>query len=658
MPVTFRSASTGIIDVSVPSATSISVAAPAGVTSGDVLLAFLGGNGTNLTPPAGWTQVSTPRGGYSLYSKIATASEPANYTFTLSRANDCTVLILDYSGASIDTATSGAPGGTHTSQTGQPITTTVASETVVAFFGINVAEAITVGVTNARAAASGTYAYGSAAGDYTGPVSPGSSTPAASTVSSNAGWFLYSVTLLPQLPQAPTLTAPVSGAYLDLANNGGTFSWTYNTGGATGGETGYKFRRKASGGSYSYWNGTGFQGTETTVTSTALSITFASGLWTDGTAYSWSVASQDANGTGPYAADMPVNAQQAPSVAISAPTGTVTTTQKPTVTWSDTLASGGAQSSYRVVTYSQAQYSAGGFAPGSGPSMDDSGVVVSTVTSYTLANFLLNGNYRAYVQIVQSPGGQSSPWVFSGFTQGVSQPSAPSITATAGTDGTTGCPRIALTVSGSGSDTITILRSDGVYVRNASTGTPAADPSTVYDFEAVPGVAYTYTAQALGTSGPSNGFYSPTSTSAAAMLATGQGWWQLDPTNPSTAINAQAIQWNPSVTEQAAAHMVLGQKTMNIYASVVQNTDMSATMEIFSASIYNGLLTLITSQKTLWFSDPYGLGPYYFRVAIAPGGMSSGSGSKVHDTQLMPSTAAGPHRTVSITGVSQPRPPV
>lgn len=50
-----------------------------------------------------------------------------------------------------------------------------------------------------------------------------------------------------------------------------------------------------------------------------------------------------------------------------------------------------------------------------------------------------------------------------------------------------------------GSTTVTVLRSDGLYVRGASAVSPTGIPTpgqgvTIYDFEATPGVSYTYTA--------------------------------------------------------------------------------------------------------------------------------------------------------------------
>ncbi|HVD04357.1 MAG TPA: hypothetical protein VNF75_09560, partial [Candidatus Dormibacteraeota bacterium] len=207
---------------------------------------------------------------------------------------------------------------------------------------------------------------------------------------------------------------------------------------------------------------------------------------------------------------------------------------------------------------------------------------------------------------------------------------------------------------------IIITRSDGVYVRLASAANPFPVPSAtqlaiVNDYEAAPATPYTYTAvlEATGSQGPVQS--NPTAEAGAALSTT--QWWELDPTDPSTAVAAQPIQWNPSSTEQSAAHQVLQQTTMNVVASAMMETDMNAQFEVFTAAIYNGIWALATGQKTVFFSDPFG-NAYYFRIAPQPGGMSSGYGNLTHDTQLLPSTSAAPHRTVAVTGVASARPAV
>ena len=200
-----------------------------------------------------------------------------------------------------------------------------------------------------------------------------------------------------------------------------------------------------------------------------------------------------------------------------------------------------------------------------------------------------------------------------------------------------------------------------MYVRNASLANPLTLPNpsqqvTVSDYEAVPTVSYTYTG---ATASVSNSVSSPQGPASDAVVQNTTKWWELDPTNPSTAVAAQFIQWEPQNTEQSAAHQVLGQQTMNIIASAMMHQDFSAQAELFDPATYDGFQALLVSQKVLFISSPWGkTDTGYFRIGPETGGMSTGYGNKAKNTQLLPSTSAGPHRTVSITAVAQPRPPV
>lgn len=103
--VAFRSASSQM-NVAGTDQGSVTVTKPAGTAEGDVLLAFtnMGDNDTGFSAPAGFVKVGEfdDTGQKShLYKKIATDSEPANYTWTLSTAQLGTigVAMVAFSGA-------------------------------------------------------------------------------------------------------------------------------------------------------------------------------------------------------------------------------------------------------------------------------------------------------------------------------------------------------------------------------------------------------------------------------------------------------------------------------------------------------------------------------------------------------------------------------
>jgi hypothetical protein len=210
-----------------------------------------------------------------------------------------------------------------------------------------------------------------------------------------------------------------------------------------------------------------------------------------------------------------------------------------------------------------------------------------------------------------------------------------------------------------------VLRSDGLYVRGASIVNPgplapATQQIVLNDYEALPTVQYSYSAQVIVTFLPTANaaVLSPTGTSGNVTLTT-TAWWHLDPTNPSSAVSVNAISWNPVQTEQSAAHSVMGAPVATVVANQMMNQDFNAQFEIFTTANYVAFENLLTSQKTVFISSPWGaLDSGYFRIGPQPGGMSSGQGNKAKDTQLLASVASGAHRMVAVTAIAQFRPAV
>src|SRR5579863_8794003 len=393
---------------------SATVTKPTGTATGDYLLAVCyATTAASFGAPSGWHSMGAgPNiGGLTsnpswIFFKFALATEPSSYTFTVSAGASIQAFVAAYyNTAGVDVERKTASSGSVSSLAASSVTTTQNTETGAVFSLTEGSSTLT-----APAGVSVRLSGQNLLADYAGPSTPGSSARGTATASPATGMAAITLALLSQVPGAPTLLGPANSSYADLAATGGPFSWAYN--GVTS-ETGYHFRRKISGGSYTYWNAgtSAFQSTDVANTSTAQSLTFGAGVFTDGNTYNSSVASVDTNGLGPYAADWTVTAQLAPSVTILTPTGTVVNTQYPPITWSASLASGATQGTYRLVTYTAAQYGASGFTPGSGPSADDSGVVTSAATSYTPANALPNStSFESYVQLTESPGGKASAW--------------------------------------------------------------------------------------------------------------------------------------------------------------------------------------------------------------------------------------------------------
>lgn len=125
-----------------------------------------------------------------------------------------------------------------------------------------------------------------------------------------------------------------------------------------------------------------------------------------------------------------VTFNQRPSASVSTPTGTITDTSRPTVTWVYSDPESDPQQAFRVRIFNSAQYSAVGFDPLTSPSVDDSGWVMSDLVTWTGDVELVNATYRAYVQVEQAWAGlgqHRSLVTFSQWTQNVAGAPNPQI---------------------------------------------------------------------------------------------------------------------------------------------------------------------------------------------------------------------------------------
>jgi hypothetical protein len=144
--ITLRSTSFG----SNPTASTVTVTAPAGETAGDVLVAGVAVRGQpTITPPSGWTFVQRQQNsttmGQALYTHGVGSSEPSAYTFTLSSSQAAAAAVFDFAG--VDTAnpvdvSGGQINGSGPTITAPSITTTAANDVIVGLFGIGTSTTI------------------------------------------------------------------------------------------------------------------------------------------------------------------------------------------------------------------------------------------------------------------------------------------------------------------------------------------------------------------------------------------------------------------------------------------------------------------------------------------------------------------------------------
>jgi hypothetical protein len=101
----------------------------------------------------------------------------------------------------------------------------------------------------------------------------------------------------------PTLVSPSPGQPLGAGPV--TFLWNYNSGGASGGQLGYSLKLTGNvptlGAGTWFWTGSAWTGSATLLSGSQQSVTIPAAFFSVNTAYTWTVATEDANGWGPYA---------------------------------------------------------------------------------------------------------------------------------------------------------------------------------------------------------------------------------------------------------------------------------------------------------------------------------------------------------------------
>ena len=338
---------------------------------------------------------------------------------------------------------------------------------------------ITIGGTNAWDASYGNgYVYVANTADNVATVIDAATNTVAATVTVGAPFGIdwgnncvyvtadasntVSVIQTASAPNAPSLTSPGNGSFLDATTNP---SFTANNNSTDAANINARaMRLKASGAtSYNYFNvSTGaFQSTiiwNAVNYAPGAAGTFGpiSGL-SNGITDNWSMADQEglANLQGPFASDFTVNMQAAPNLSINSPVGSMTTSSSPSLSYSATPPSGAQVTGGQWLIYTLAATQVSGF------TID---IATATIPAGAVSNVTFTGNpltvaiqsgvslnnsttYVAYAAVTET-GGEWSNTISSTFTISLDTPATPTITAVASTDPVTGCPLIALTVQG------------------------------------------------------------------------------------------------------------------------------------------------------------------------------------------------------------------
>lgn len=134
----------GVSSAAVKGKTAVMIPRPAGVAAGDVELATILIQGTPaISPPEGWSLVRTDvvgtSGRQAIFLRVAQASEPASYRFTVSVSTGIAAIVVAYDGVDPTNpmiASSGAGAADASVITAPSVANSVGGATLVGSFGI------------------------------------------------------------------------------------------------------------------------------------------------------------------------------------------------------------------------------------------------------------------------------------------------------------------------------------------------------------------------------------------------------------------------------------------------------------------------------------------------------------------------------------------
>jgi len=314
-----------------------------------------------------------------------------------------------------------------------------------------------------------------------------------------------------------------------------------------------------------------------------------------------------------------VDVASQPTLNVTAPTGTITSSATPEVQWTYTDPDAAdPQGFYQIKVFTSAQYGAGGFDPATSDATWTSGIVGSSELGAAIAEPLLSGTYRAYVRVAKAINGEPfwSDWDYEQFTLSLTPP--PTVTVDAAWSATEGKATLTLTGDAAGgsytSQYFQVQRSDDSGVTWAllrdgdDIAVSGSYTATVTDYEAPRGLTVRYRARSIGVSGEER-IPSAWSTAIPQVLVTNDGTWWLkavaDPTlNVGSLIATGEL--TRRIEEPNTVFRVLGRSLPIVVAGLIGGVDGQLRLTALNDTQWDAIEDVLSHQGTLLVQDPLG----------------------------------------------------
>lgn len=299
-----------------------------------------------------------------------------------------------------------------------------------------------------------------------------------------------------------------------------------------------------------------------------------------------------------------------PTIAVTAPSGVVTATATPTVTWTYFDFEGDSQERYWIKVFDSVTYGGGSFNPETSKASWDSGQVYnSDARSKVIGTGLANlTNYRVYMKGSDAgSNGRWSPWVYQSFNTNFAPAPIPTA-ASATADAANARYNITYTPGASpATDWFDIERSDdagttwhgirgGYNLTNIGT-------ATIRDYEYIPLVTPQYRVRAvrLVSGAPMPSAWVVLIPPSALISKT---WWLKDPLDPTKNCPIEVI---PPFTfqrrEPQALYDALGRSDSIFTTDGFKGTQGSVKIRTRTLALYNQLWSVVGQACALYLED-------------------------------------------------------